>query len=122
MLSVKTCPLFCPLVRNERDKSLNPVQNERIFDFTVLTGFADNKSDVADMTMSVFDKVEKIVGKGKKIAGYHHFFHITLCFRKPSLLGLSKSGLSFNPLPSDKILNLSKLKTHADRNEMLCKL
>ena len=45
---------------------INPLPNNRILDVTELKAFADDKSNVAKMTISLFDKAENTVGKGKK--------------------------------------------------------
>ena len=41
------------------------------------------------MMISVFDRVENIVGKGEN-AGYQHFILFPQCFSKPSFSGLLK--------------------------------
>ena len=52
---------------------------------TKLKAFPDNKIDVAQMMIPVFDRVENIVGKGEN-AGYQHFLLVPQCFSKPSSL------------------------------------
>ena len=59
--------------------------NYKILDVTRLRAFADDKIDVAQMMISVFDTVEKIVGKGEN-AGYQHFLLFPQCFQKASFL------------------------------------
>ena len=59
--------------------------NNKILDKTKSKAFADNKINVAQMMISVFDKVENIVGKGEN-AGYQHFLLFPQCFPKASLL------------------------------------
>ena len=49
-----------------------PLQHNKILDVTKLKAFADNKLDVAKMRISLFHRVENIVGKGEN-AGYQHF-------------------------------------------------
>ena len=44
---------------------LNPFPHEKILDQTKLKAFADDKLDVTKMIISVFDRVENIVGKGE---------------------------------------------------------
>ena len=46
--------------------------NNKILDVTKLNAFADDKVNVAQMLVSVFDRIENIVGKGEN-AGYKHF-------------------------------------------------
>ena len=45
--------------------NFNPFPNDKILDQTKLKAFADNKLNVTKMTISVFDRVENIVGKGE---------------------------------------------------------
>ena len=53
---------------------------------------ADNKLNVAKMTISLFDRGENIVQKGES-AGFQHFLLFLKCFPKPSSLGSLKVGL-----------------------------
>ena len=46
-------------------------------DVTKLKEFADNKINLAQMIISVFDRVENIVGKGEN-AGYQHLSFFTM--------------------------------------------
>ena len=50
--------LFC-------SEKVNTLANDKILDQTKLKVFADDKSNVTKMIISVFDRVENIVGKGK---------------------------------------------------------
>ena len=52
---------------------------------TKLKAFADDKLNVAKMTISLFDRVENTVGKGEN-AGYRHFLLFPQCFLKSSLI------------------------------------
>ena len=45
--------------------NFNPISHEKIFDQTKLEAFADDKSNVTKKIISVFDRVENIVGKGE---------------------------------------------------------
>ena len=47
------------------DTSFNPFPHDKILDQTKLKAFADEKLNVTKMIISVFDRVEKIVGKGE---------------------------------------------------------
>ena len=69
--------------RIDRSDILNPLQNDKIINMTNLKAFADDKLDVATMNISLFDRVENTVGKGKN-AGYQHFLLFPYCFPKPS--------------------------------------
>ena len=42
--------------------------------------------------ISVFDRIENIVGKGEN-AGYQHFLHVPQCFEKACFSGASKGVL-----------------------------
>ena len=67
----------------------NSLPNEKILDVTKLKAFADDKINVAQKMVSVFDRIENIVGKGEN-AGYHHFLLFPQCFQD-IFLGVVKS-------------------------------
>ena len=48
---------------------------------TKLKAFAENKSNVAKVMISVFDRVENILGKAEN-AGYLHFLYFPNCFHQ----------------------------------------
>ena len=52
---------------------LSSVPNNKILDVTRLKAFADDKINVAQIMISVFDWVENIVGKEEN-AGFHNVF------------------------------------------------
>ena len=62
---------------------LNSLPNDKILDVTNLKVFAEDKFNVAKMTVSLFDRVENTVGNGEN-AGYQHFLLFPQCFPKPS--------------------------------------
>ena len=66
--------------------------NDIILDLTKFKAIADDKLNVATMTISLFDGVENSVGKGEN-AGYQHFLLFPQCFPKPSSLGSLKVGI-----------------------------
>ena len=66
----------------ERENLLNPLPNDNFL--TKLKAFADDKINAGKLKISVFERVENIVGKGKN-AGYQHFLPLPQCFVKPSL-------------------------------------
>ena len=68
-------------------KSINLNQMTKILDMTKLKAFADDKINVAEMTISLSDRVENNVGKGEN-AGYQHFLLFPQCFPKLSSLTL----------------------------------
>ena len=70
------------LQQSEFKLKFNSILNDKILDMTNLKALADDKINVTQMTISAFDRVEKIVGKGEN-AGYQHF----LLFQKASFLG-----------------------------------
>ena len=53
---------------------------------TKLKAFTDEKLNIAQMAISLFDRVETSVGKGKN-AGDQHFLLFSQCFPKSSSLG-----------------------------------
>ena len=59
---------------------------------TKLKAFADDKINVAKMTISLSNRVENTEGKGEN-AGYQHFLPFFQCFLKPSPLGSLKVGI-----------------------------
>ena len=61
-------------------KGLNLYQTTTFLDMTKLKAFADQKLNVAEITISLFDRVENTVGKGKN-AGYQHFIRFPQCFQ-----------------------------------------
>ena len=58
-------------------------------DVTKFKAFADEKLNVAKMTISLCDRVENTVGNEEN-AGYQHFLLSPQCFPKPSSLGSLK--------------------------------
>ena len=60
-------------------KMFNPLPHDKIFEVTKLKVFADDKWNVAAMTIFLFDKVENTVGKGEN-AGNQHFLLFPQCF------------------------------------------
>ena len=54
-----------------------------------MKAFAGDKFNVAKVMISLFDKVENIVGKGEN-AGYQHFLLFPHCFQKASDVGSLK--------------------------------
>ena len=68
----------------------NPLPNDKILDVTKLKAFAEEKLNIAKMTISLFDKVKNTVGKGEN-AGYQHFLFFPQCFPWPSPQGSLKS-------------------------------
>ena len=74
-------------------RMLNSLPNDKILDMTKLKAFADDKINVAQIMISVFDWVEDIVGQGEN-ASNQHFLLFPQCFQKGLLSwGHYKSGL-----------------------------
>ena len=71
---------------------------------TILKAFADDKLNVAKITISLCDRVENTVGKEEN-AGYQHFLLFPQCFQKPSL-GFLKVGIVWQ-----------RVKIHQDKCE-----
>ena len=66
---------------------LTSYQTTKIFDWTKLKAFADDKINVNGKLKFWFGRVENIVGKGEN-AGYQHFLLFPQCFQKSSVFGL----------------------------------
>ena len=62
--------------------------NDKILNMTKFKAFADNKLNVAQMMISVFDRIENIVGKGENTS-YQHFLLFPQCFQNAAFLGSS---------------------------------
>ena len=60
---------------------VNCLPNNKIWAVTKLKAFADDKFNTAEMLMSVFHRVENILGKGKN-AGYQHFLLFPQCLQR----------------------------------------
>ena len=65
---------------------ITSLTNNKILDVIKLKALADDKINVAQTMISVFDRVENIVLKGE-IAGYQHFLLFQKCFQKASFFG-----------------------------------
>ena len=50
----------------------NPLTNDKILDMTKLKAFADEKLNIAWMTISLFNRIENTVEKGENV-DYQHF-------------------------------------------------
>ena len=70
---------------------INPLPNDNFLDMTKLKAFADDKLEVAKMTISLCGRLENTVGKEEN-AGYQHFLLFPQCFPSPSSLGSLKIG------------------------------
>ena len=76
---------------------LNPFPHNKILDLTKLKAFADDKLNVTKMIISVFDRVENIVGKGEiACTSYFSFSHNV--FKRPVSQGRQKVSLCGNGL------------------------
>ena len=64
-----------------------PLPNDKTLDMTKPNAFADNKLNIAKMTISLLDRVENTVENGEN-AGYQHFFSFYhSVFQSPLLEG-----------------------------------
>ena len=79
-------------VNSTRCEPLNPLSYYKIFDMTKLKAFADNKLNVTEIRISLYDRVENTVGKGKK-CWLPAFSSFSTGFPKPSSLGSLKVGI-----------------------------
>ena len=59
----------------------NSLPNVNFLDRTKFKAFADDKLNVGKIMISVYDRVENIVGKGEN-AGNQHFLLFPQCFQK----------------------------------------
>ena len=73
-------------------KELTLSPKDKILDLTKLRAFADDKSNIAKMMMSLFDRIENTVEKGEN-AGCIAHTPFSYCFPKPSTLESLKVGL-----------------------------
>ena len=73
---------FSPTSAASCEGALRHFTKSQILDMTKLKAFADDKSNIAKMTISLFDRVENTVGKGEN-AGYQHFLFFPQGFPKP---------------------------------------
>ena len=71
---------------------LNPVPNDKIFDWSKLKAFADDNINVNEKFQFILGKIENIVGKGEN-AGYQHFLLFPQCFLKAVFSGSLKVGI-----------------------------
>ena len=62
---------------------VNPLPNSKILDWSKLKALEDAKINVAEIMISLSDRVKNIVGKGEN-AGYQHFLLFLQCFQRPS--------------------------------------
>ena len=58
---------------------VNSLPNDKICDGTKFKAFADDKLSIDEMTISLFDWVEKSVGKGEN-GGHQYFLLFPQCF------------------------------------------
>ena len=61
---------------------VNSLPNDKILDVIKLKAFADDKSTIAEMTGSLFDRDENTVGK-RENAGFQNFLLFPQGFPKP---------------------------------------
>ena len=71
---------------------LNSLPNDNFLDMTKLKAFADDKCNIAKMTISLCNRLENTVGKEEN-AGCQHFLLFPQCFPKASSLGSLKVGI-----------------------------
>ena len=72
--------------------SLNSLPNNKILDVVKFKAFADDKIYVPQMMISIFGRIEIIVGIGEN-AGYHHFLLFPHCFQNATFLESLKVGI-----------------------------
>ena len=78
----------------------NPFPDDKILDWSKLKAFADDKLSVTKMKISVFDRVESIVGKGEiAYTSNFSFFHNVfkrLLSQKRQTVSLCGNGLNLS--------------------------
>ena len=67
-------------------KRVNSLRNNKISDLSKVKVFAKYTVKVAKMMISLFSRVENLVGKGEN-AGYQRFLFFPQCFQKASPFG-----------------------------------
>ena len=73
---------------------MSSLPNDNFLKWIKFNAFADDKLNVAKIMVSVFDRVENILGNGKN-AGYQYFLIFTQCFPMaflPEVVKTLKSG------------------------------
>ena len=85
--------------------SLSFLNKQQNLAMTKLKAFADDKFSVAYMMISVFDRVENILGKGEN-AGYQHFLLFPKCFQKPLSLTLYSIDTHFDTSTAEILENI----------------
>ena len=71
---------------------MKSLPNDKILDWSKLKAFADKKIKVLKKMISVFDRVENIVGKEEN-AGYKHFPLFPQCFQMAFYSGSLKAWI-----------------------------
>ena len=79
---------------------------------TKLKAFADDKFNIAKITISLRDKLENTVGKEEN-AAYQHFLLFPQCFPKPSSFGSLKGSLKVGFV-------WQRVKTPSSRTRCVC--
>ena len=82
----------CTWLHPKKPLVFNPLPNDKIWDVTKLKGFADDKLNIDNMTIFLFDKEENSVAKAEN-AGYQHFLLFPHCFPKFTFLESLKVGI-----------------------------
>ena len=62
---------------------VNSLTNNNLLDQTKFKAFAENNSNITKLIISLFDRVENIMGKGEN-AALQHFLLFLQCFQKAS--------------------------------------
>ena len=79
---------------------INPLPDDKTLDQTKLKAFADDKLNVTKMIVSVFDRVENIVGKGEIVCTSnfsfsHNVFKRLLLSQMHQKVSLCGNGLKY---------------------------
>ena len=68
----------------------NPLQKGKILDWFKMKALADDKVNIAEIIISLSNRVENIVRKGEN-AGFQHFSHFPTMFSKALFFRIVKS-------------------------------
>ena len=80
---------MCVTDNHDMTLAVNSLPNDKIFDWTKLKAFADDKINVNEKLKLGLGRVENIMGK-EEHAGYQHFLLFPQYFQKRSVSGSLK--------------------------------
>ena len=104
------CLSMCLSVQNtsfcqSAGRGINPFPDNKNLTWSKLKVFAVDKINIILMIISVFDRIENIVGKGEN-AVYQHFLLFLQCFEKTSFPDRSKGAVVWEWVKSHLVTTL----------------